>query len=103
MRESVPEAQPDLAAAEDIALRALAFLASDMERLGRFLALTGLSPQTIRAAAQEPRFLTAVLDHISTDDALIVAFAADGGLDPARVGQARDVLARHRGETWETR
>ncbi len=100
MRESRPKGQPDLATAEGIALRALEFLASDMERLGRFLALTGLNPKTIRAAAIEPGFLAAVLDHISTDDALIVAFAAYSGLDPARVGEARDVLARHRGETW---
>ena len=69
-----------------------------MERLGRFLALTGLNPQTIRAAAHEPGFLMAVLDHIAAEDALLVAFAADSGLDPARVAQAREVLARNRNE-----
>jgi hypothetical protein len=100
MRDSPSQRTQNLAAAEEIALRALTFLASDMERLGRFLALTGLSPQTIRAAAHEPGFLTAVLDHIAADDSLIVAFATDGSLDPVRVVEARDVLARERGEQW---
>jgi uncharacterized protein DUF3572 len=100
MRDSPPQRPQNLAAAEEIALRALTFLASDMERLGRFLALTGLSPQTIRAAAHEPGFLTAVLDHIAADDALIVAFATDSSLDPVRVVEARDALARERGEQW---
>ena len=100
MRDSPPQRPPDLAAAEDIALKALTFLASDIERLGRFLALTGLSPQTIRAAAHDPGFLIAVLDHIAAEDALIVAFAADNGLDPAHVAQARGVLARNRSEQW---
>ena len=100
MRDSLPQRPPNPAAAEDIALKALTFLASDLERLGRFLALTGLSPQTIRSAAHEPGFLIAVLDHIAADDALIVAFATDNSLDPALVVQARNVLSRNRGEQW---
>jgi hypothetical protein len=44
--------------------------------------------------------LIAVLDHIAAEDALIVAFAADNGLDPAHVAQARGVLARNPSEQW---
>ena len=72
-----------------IAVEALAFLASDVERLERFLALTGLSPDTIRAAAASPGFLAAVLDHLADDESLLVAFAANAGRDPTEVLAAR--------------
>ena len=79
--------------AQAIAVEALAFLATDDERLGRFLALTGLSPDTIRAAAASPGFLVAVLDHLAEDESMLVAFSANAGRDPAAVARARAVLA----------
>src|SRR5262245_47114491 len=67
----------DRQAAEQLAIQALAYLAGDPERLGRFLALTGLGPETIRAAAtsRDSQFLAGVLDHIAGDDGLLTAFA----------------------------
>ena len=47
-------------AAEALGIQALAYLAGDPERLGRFLALSGLGPETIRAAAHDPGFLAGV-------------------------------------------
>jgi hypothetical protein len=79
--------------AEAMALRALAFLASQPERLEPFLAATGLGPTTLRAAAQETGFLGAVLDHISGDDSLLLEFAANLGLNPESVAVARAALA----------
>ncbi len=79
--------------AQAIAVEALAFLASDDERLSRFLALTGLSPDTIRAAAASPGFLVAVLDHLAEDESMLVSFSANAGRDPAAVAAARAVLA----------
>jgi hypothetical protein len=76
-------------AAELIAIKALGFLASDPERLERFLNLTGLSPANVRAAAADPAFLAAVLDHVLADERTLLAFAAAEGLDPAQVGAAR--------------
>jgi len=72
-----------------IAVEALTFLAADGDRLERFLALTGLSPDTIRAAAASPGFLVAVLDHLADDESLLLAFAANAGRDPAEVLAAR--------------
>jgi hypothetical protein len=83
---------PGLDEAEPIAISALSFLASDSERLGRFLALTGLGPESIRQAAHEPGFLAAVLDHLASDEPLLLTFAANSGRDPAAVARARDVL-----------
>jgi hypothetical protein len=80
--------------AQAIAIDALAFLAGDAERLERFMALTGLSPETIRQAARSPHFMTAVLDHLAADESLLLAFAANQGLDPAHVLKARESLSR---------
>jgi hypothetical protein len=52
--KSDPQARQDAAAA--LAVAALAYLAGDPEHLERFLALTGISPGDIRAAAREPDF-----------------------------------------------
>ena len=84
--------------AEALAIQALTFIAGDAERLGRFLAVTGIGPAEIRAAAGEPGFLAGVLDYMAADEALIGAFANEAGLDPADVGKARTVLA---GAPWE--
>jgi hypothetical protein len=79
-------------AAEMLAIAALAYLAADPEQLGRFLATTGIGPEGIRAAARDPGFLAGVLDHVSDDEALLLAFARDHGLDPAEIGRARTTL-----------
>lgn len=78
--------------AETIAIQALGFLAGDMERLDRFLALTGLSPAGVREAAGEPGFLAAVLEHVSSDEALLMTFAANAGIEPQAVTRARLAL-----------
>jgi len=79
--------------AEALALRALAFLASEPERIEPFLAVTGLGPATLRSAAQEPGFLLAVLDHLCASDSLLLEFAGNLSLNPEIVGQAREILA----------
>ena len=74
--------------AEAVALSALAFLAADMQRLGRFLALTGLGPAELRTKARSPRLLAAVLDHLSGDESLLLTFASSNGLDPQLIAKA---------------
>src|SRR6266481_9055573 len=86
------------AAAEDLAIAALGFIAAEPERLGRFLAMTGIGPDSIRDAAREPRFLAGVLDHVAGDETLLRAFAAEHDFDPDTVMRARELLA---GAIWE--
>lgn len=74
--------------AEIIGLKALAFLADDEARLGRFLALTGLSGPELRANAGEAGTLVAVLEHLAGDESLLLVFAADTSLPPEQVGRA---------------
>ena len=84
MKKALPMAQD---AAEALAVQALTFLAADGERLGRFLALSGIGPAEIRAAASEPGFLAGVLEHLIADEALLTAFAAETGFEPTDTGQ----------------
>ena len=79
-------------AAEAVAVQALGFLAEDGSRLERFLALSGLNASEIRAAATEPGFLTGVLDHVVSDDRVLMAFAEDSGLTPADIEKAHAAL-----------
>jgi hypothetical protein len=84
---------PSVEDAENLALRALGFLAADPARLEPFLAQTGLGPSNLRAAAQEPGFLAAVLDHLAGSDSLLLEFAGNLSLNPEIVAQARGRLA----------
>jgi hypothetical protein len=95
--ESISAGQKE--AATELAIVALTFLAAESERIERFLALTGLGPQSLRAAAHEPGFLLGVLDHVASDEALLLAFAEENGIDPQDVGRARDALAERPGHT----
>jgi hypothetical protein len=79
--------------AESVAIQALSFLAQEPERLDRFLALSGLNPESLRAAAQEPNFLLGVLDHLASDETLLMEFAGHLDLAPDDVSAARDLLA----------
>jgi hypothetical protein len=94
-RQTVTDARK---AAESLAIEALAFIASDPERLSRFLALTGIEPQEIRAAAQDPTFLAAVVDYVAADERLLLDFVRDNGGDPREVARACTTL---RGPDWE--
>jgi hypothetical protein len=78
--------------AEIVAIQALNFVAGDPERLGLFLAETGIGPQNLRAAAANPAFLASVLDFVLRDDATVKAFAKAAELHPTNVAAAREVL-----------
>lgn len=79
-------------AAELLAVQALAFIAQEGERLGRFLAATGIGPTQIREASRDPHFLAGVLDYVAGDEALLVAFAGHLAVDPSAITRARAAL-----------
>jgi len=85
-------------AAEALAIQALTFIAAEPERLGRFLAVTGVGPAEIRDAAREPGFLAGVLEHLAADEGLLTAFAAEAGFAPTDPLKALAVLG---GAPWE--
>lgn len=79
--------------AEDMAIKGLAFLAGDDERLSRFLALSGIDPAHLREAAAEPGFLAGVMAHLASDEGVLVQFAAEICAAPEEVGAACALLA----------
>src|SRR5436189_5001643 len=84
--------------AEALAIQALSFIASEPERLGRFLAATGIGPGDMRAAAREPLFLAGVLDHIAADEKLLLDFAAHAKSKPGDIVRAQNALSGRRYE-----
>ena len=85
--------------AQAVAIRAVEFLARDDDRLGRFLALTGVGPGDIAAGLSEPAFLVGVLDHVMSDESLLFLFCEQVGLAPDLPATARRSLSGP-GDTW---
>jgi hypothetical protein len=84
--------------AETLAILAFSFLLADDARRARFLDLTGVDPDDLRAAIARPEFQAAILDHVSADERILMAFADDAGIAPGDVEEARTALA---GRRWE--
>jgi hypothetical protein len=84
--------------AEALAIQALTFLADEVDRLGRFLAATGIGGEEIRRAAREPAFLAGVLEYLLSDETLLLSFSTKASIDPADVARAHAALA---GQRWE--
>ena len=84
--------------AKALAIQAFSFIAADSDRLGRFLAASGLGPAAIRQAAGEPMFLAGVLDHMAGDEPLLLSFAAETGTAPKDIISACAALS---GTSWE--
>ncbi|NLR69307.1 DUF3572 domain-containing protein [Novosphingobium sp. ERN07] len=71
-----PSSTPDVAA---LALQALGWVLSDGDRAERFLGLTGLTPDELRAGLGDSSILAAVLEFLANHEADLVnaAFALD--------------------------
>ncbi|MDE3114411.1 MAG: DUF3572 domain-containing protein [Pseudomonadota bacterium] len=77
--------------AETVAIEALGFLAA-ADALGRFMNVSGADLDTIRARADDPEFLAAVMDFLLGDDALVTDFCAQENLDPQSLHRLRRAL-----------
>src|ERR1700737_3564676 len=84
--------------AEIGAIRALSFVAGEPERLGLFLAESGIGPETLRSAASDPQFLVSVLDFVLRDDETVKAFASASQHHPTTIAAARGALGESRRE-----
>ena len=75
-----------------LALSALAWTLGEDARAQRFLALTGLEPADLRAAAEEPATLDAVLGFLEAHQPDLLACAAAMNIKPERLIAARERL-----------
>ncbi|MEZ5776129.1 MAG: DUF3572 domain-containing protein [Hyphomicrobiaceae bacterium] len=89
---------PTAAEAEEIAIRALGFLAAEPDRLARFLALSGLAPESLREMAGTPAFQAAVMDHLIGDESMLLVFADEARLPPERIAAAAALLSGGNGD-----
>lgn len=69
-----------------MALAALGWVLSDEDRAGRLLALTGLTPDVLRAGLGDPVMLSSVLEFLTSHEPDLIA-AADA------IGTQPDILA----------
>jgi hypothetical protein len=88
IRQAKDQADPEI-----VAIRALAFIAEDPDRLERFLQLTGTRPETLRSRAGTPGFLSGVMQQIVGWEPWLLEFAAYAEMAPADVVHAADQLA----------
>jgi hypothetical protein len=66
---------------------------NDGDRAERFLALTGLTPESLRAGLNDPATLVAVLDFLANQESDLVAAADALEIDPATLIAARENLS----------
>ncbi len=79
-------------AAEVLALQALGWTLSEEDRAERFLALTGIGPDTLRANLGDRFVLAAVLDFLAGHEPDLVEAADALGVRPEAVMAARQHL-----------
>ena len=79
---------------ETLALRLIGWIVSDVARADRMVALTGLSPDDLRASLGEPAVLVALMDFVINHEPDLVACADALGVAPADLVAARERIGR---------
>ena len=86
--------------AETIALRALAWMAAQEGVLDGFLGASGASADELRERLADPGFLVALLDHLMSDDALVMGFCDHEGMPYDAPMRARGALPGGENVHW---
>lgn len=80
--------------AEQLAIRAFAWLSNDIDLIGGFIDRTGIRADRMREAARSRDFLLGVLEHIMSDEEyLVMPFCGACAVVPSELCEARDILA----------
>ena len=77
---------------DEVAVRVLNTIASDADRLARFLDRSGLRPDTIREAARSDGFLPGVLDYVTSDEPTLLDVAQALGVPPSIIARAHAAM-----------
>ncbi len=81
-------------AAATLSLGALSWVLADPERARRFLDVTGITPDVLRARADTPAFLAAVIGYLEHHESDLIACAESLQVGPEELTRARRVLER---------
>lgn len=76
----------------ELGLNALVFVLGEEARASRFLALTGLTPDELRAGLHDRAVMAAVLEFLANHEADLVAAAAALAIAPGQLGAAWEKL-----------
>nr|WP_084591943.1 DUF3572 domain-containing protein [Novosphingobium sp. MBES04] len=87
-------AKADAPDPQALSLNALGWVLADGERAQRFLALTGLTPDDLRASLGDPATLAGVLEFLCAYEPDLVAAAEALGVEPQVIAEARERMAR---------
>ncbi len=83
--------------ADEIGIQALMFVASHDDLMRRFLDLSGLKADQVRAAAAEPAFFVGLFDFILGREDDVLDLASQLHIQPSAIGRARNQLAKAAG------
>ena len=89
--QSPSEAAPDAA---NLALAALGWVLQEEDRAARFLALTGLDPDTLRAGLGQPQVQASVLDFLANHEPDMLRCAEALAVTPEELAAAGRELSR---------
>ena len=92
-RLTILRERPSPADPQALALSALGWVLTDEDRASRLLALTGLTPEALRAGLGDPAVLGAVLEFLCGHEADLVAAAHELGVEPQVLAAARQALS----------
>lgn len=88
MRHEIGKDRAQQADPEETAAAILGWLANEPDMLGRFLALSGVQPQQLRNAVNDPGFLAGMIDFLMGHEPTLLAFCEATGTKPETVSAA---------------
>ena len=89
---TIPRKFTEISDPAALALSALGWVMADDTRAARFLSLTGLTPDVLRAGLGEPAVQCAVLDFLGAHEPDLLAAADALAVTPRELIAARDTL-----------
>lgn len=75
-------------AGDDLAILMFTWIAGNPDLLNRFLGLTGLEPQHLRAFTEEKGFAAAVIGFVAGHEPTLIDFCNDNHVRPEAVSRA---------------
>ncbi len=81
--------QISMKSAAFIAIKSLAYISQSPEEITKFMALTGIEGSDIIRLKENLKFLGGVLDFVTSDESLLLAFCSTENISPEGVEAAR--------------
>ncbi len=89
-----------LDSAEALSLQALAHIIAEPTLCRRFLDLTGITPDDLRASVDDAAFLGSVLDFLLSHEKDLLEFCSASNIDPKLPARARAQLLGDAAAEW---